>query len=178
MRRLLLWCMVASSTVASAPAIAQGVASTSVASNGVQVDVYSDDFANRYEYSAPVVKIEDGFLLVATVKKGGVAPDPHITGTMMYSGDWRRYETALFRGGEVAKFTSTGRNVGRCSSSRYSRPSCSLNEGFRVDISAEDIKKHAQNGILAIQLRAQDTSTAIFEIPVSYFEAVKEVSKK
>ena len=48
------------------------------ASNGVVIDVHSDSFAERYEYSAPSVKFsEEGsslesFALVAAVKKAGV----------------------------------------------------------------------------------------------------------
>lgn len=45
-------------------------------------------------------------------------------------------------------------------------------------LTPEDIKKHTQAGILAIQIRAQDTTTAIVEIPTSYLDAVEEVAKR
>lgn len=163
-------------SMTSAPASAQAVRSTVSASNGTQVTVYSDDFANRYEYTAPVINIPDGFVLVATVRKGGTAQAVHLSGSFSYIGEWRRYNSALFRGGDQARFIEAGRDVGRCFSSRYSRASCSLNESFKIELSNDEIQKHSRDGKLAIQVRAQDTTTALIEVPVAYIEAVKEVS--
>lgn len=162
----------------SSAAEAQSVKSTVTASNGVAVTVYADEFANRYEYTAPSITAGDGFVLVATVKKAGVAPPPHLTGAFIYSGEWRRYNSAIFRGGSPAKFIEESRNVGRCSSSRYSRPSCTLTESFKIELTPTDIAKHAENGKVAIQVRAQDTSTTIIEVPVAYIDAVNEVAKR
>lgn len=161
---------------AAVPADAQAVKSTVTASNGVPVTVYSDDFANRYEYSAPSVNAGDAFVLVATVKKGGVAPPAELTGAFIYSGEWRRYSSALFKGGDPAKFIEAGREVGRCTSSRYSRPSCTLTESFKIELTPAEVKKHAVDGKLAVQVRAQDTSATIIEVPVSYIDAVNEVA--
>lgn len=157
---------------------AQAVKSTVTASNGVEVTVYSDDFANRYEYSAPSIDLPDGFVLVAAIKKAGVVSGPELTGSFIYSGEWRRYNSALYKGGDQAAFVEAGRDVGRCTSSRYSRPSCTLRESFKIGLTAEDIKKHAQDGILAIQVRAQDTTTALMSVPVSYISAINEVAGK
>lgn len=176
MMKLVLAATVALAT--ASPAYAQAVKSTVTASNGVEVTVYSDEFANRYEYSAPSIKSGDGLILVATIKKGGVAPPPHLTGFFIYSGEWRRYNAAIFKGGDTANFIEAGRDVGSCRSSRYSRGSCTLTENFKIELTPEDVKKHGQDGKLAIQIRAQDTSTTIFEVPVAYIDAVNEVAKR
>ena len=178
MRKLALTLALGLAAYPAAQVAAQSVKSTVTASNGVQVTVYSDEFANRYEYSAPSVDLTDGFVLVASIKKGGVATPVYLTGTLIYSGEWRRYNSALFRGGDPAKFIEAGREVGRCQASRYSRASCTLSEGFKIQITPAEISKYAQNGVLAIQIRAQDTSTVMLQIPVSYFDAVAEVSKR
>lgn len=161
------------------PSLAYGEAVKSVvtASNGVEVTVYSDDFANRKEFSAPSVKVENGQVLVAAINKGGLKGTVELTGFFIYSGEWRRYNSALYKGGDAAKFVSTGRDVGRCSSSRYSRPSCTLTENFVINISPSEIKAHDVGGIVAIQVRAEDTSTAIFEVPTAYIKAVAEVAQ-
>lgn len=162
--------------LAPAGAYAQSVKSEVTASNGVQVTVYSDDFADRKEFSSPWIDSGDGKLMVATVRKAGTSQPIVLSGFFVYSGEWRRYSSALFKGGDPAKFTSEGRNVGRCSSSRYSRPSCTLNESFSIALTAADIKKHGATGTIAVQVRADDTSTAVFEIPVAYIKAVAELA--
>lgn len=174
MRKILLSALLVIGIHFSATAFAQSVKSVVASSNGVDVTVYSDDFAQRYEYTAPSISMAEGFVLVAAIKKAGSITPAYATGTIMYSGEWRRYTNAIFRGGDPAKFTVTDRNVGRCSSSRYSRPSCTLSEGFDISFTAADVKKYSQDGILAIQLRAQDTSTVLVNIPVSYIDAVNE----
>lgn len=163
---------------AATPAYAQAVKSTVTASNGIEVTVYSDDFANRYEYTAPTISVGDAHVYVATVKKGGVAPAPYLTGFFMYSGEWRRYNSALYRGGDTATFIEAGRDVGSCRSSRYSRPSCTLTESFKIELSPAEIKTHSLDGKIALQIRAQDTSATIIEVPVAYLDAVNEVSKR
>lgn len=164
--------------IAAAPASAQSVKSAVTASNGAEVTVYSDDFANRYEYTSPTIKTSDGFAFIGVVKKAGVAPEPELIGSFVYSGEWRRYSSALFKGGDPATFIEAGRDVGRCSSSRYSRPSCTLTESFHIKLTLDEIKKHAEAGVVAVQVRAQDTTTALIEIPVAYIDAVREVSKR
>lgn len=173
----LIW-MVTIALAAASSAYAQAVKSIVTASNGVEITVYSDEFANRYEYSSPLIRAADGFVMVATVKKGGVAPPPHLSGFFVYSGEWRRYNAAIFKGGDTVNFIETGRDVGRCSSSRYSRPSCTLTENFKIELTPQDVKNHGHDGTLAIQVRAQDTSTTIFEVPVAYINAVNEVAKR
>lgn len=164
--------------MAAAPAQAQAVKSVVTASNGVEVTVYSDEFANRYEYSAPSVESGEGHLMVATIKKGGVAPAPHLTGFFVYAGEWRKYVSALFRGGDAAQFVERGRNVGSCASSRYSRGSCTLTETFMIEVTPAELARHGQGGKIAIQVRAQDTSATVFEIPTAHFDAVKEVASR
>lgn len=162
-------------TLVSSPAVAQSVKSEITASNGVVVTVYSDEFANRYEYTAPAINHGDGFALVAKIVRAEATTDTHITGTMMYRGDWRRYTSALFRGGVEAPFVERGREVGSCSGSRYGG-GCSLRESYNINITPEQIRTHGANGTVDIQVRAQDTTTTLLSIPTSYFDAVNEVA--
>jgi hypothetical protein len=168
--------LLGASLLAAAPASA-GEKSQVRASNGVIVDVNSDAFANRYEYTAPTIKFsEDGasdgmsFALVAAVKKASAPTKRFVTGAIYYRGDWHRYTSALFRGGDAAPFVSMSRDVLSC---RYG---CSFSEGFMLEITPEQIIKYSQNGVLQVQLRASSSNTAIVSIPVSYFEAVAEAS--
>jgi hypothetical protein len=154
-------------------ASAEAVKSEVTASNGVPVTVYADEFAARYEYSAPVVKASPCFALVARVKRGTETSSVNLQGSCVYSGSWRFYSSAIFKGGAEAPFTSAGREVGSC---RYG---CTLTESFRIDLTPAQIKAHTENGIVAIQIRASKTGdTTILEVPTSYFAAVEEVSRK
>jgi hypothetical protein len=157
------------------PATAQSVKSEVTASNGVIVTVYADDFANRYEYTAPVINFPDGFGLVARIVRPGTVPKTNIQGSFSYRGEWRRYSTALFRGGAEASYNAGSRDVVSCSGSRYGG-GCNLRESFSIDLSPAQIRDHAQDGVIDIQVRAQDTSTALLKIPASYIEAVNEVA--
>lgn len=148
------------------------------ASNGVIIDVNSDAFANRYEYTAPAIKFsEDGssdgmsFALVAAIKKGGAPTRRYVTGAVYYRGEWHRYSSAVFKGGDPAPFVNTSRDVLSC---RYG---CSYTEGFNLDITPEQVAKYSEGGVLQVQLRALSSNTAIVSIPVSYFEAVSEASR-
>ncbi|MBB4797984.1 hypothetical protein HNP32_001708 [Brevundimonas bullata] len=157
------------------PASAQSVKSEVTATNGVVVTVYSDDFANRYEYSAPVINFPDGYALVARIVRPGITPKTNIQGSLSYRGEWRRYSTALFRGGAEASYNAGSREVVSCSGSRYGG-GCNLREGFSIDLAPAQIRDHTQDGVIDIQVRAQDTSTALIKIPASYIEAVNEVA--
>lgn len=159
------------------PAYGQAVKSVVTASNGVEVTVYTDDFANRKEFSSPYAKAETGQVMVAAITKSGVTTPIQLSGFFVYSGGWRRYNSALFRGGDPAKFISTGREVGSCSSSRYSRPSCTLIENFAIELTPAEIRQYGETGSIDVQVRAEDTSTVIFSIPITYFKAVAEIAK-
>jgi len=103
------------------------------APNGVVVDVNTDEFAGRREYSAPAVKFTpdnggSGGALVGEVFNDGKLLGITIQGFIVYSGDWRFYKTAIFKGGASAQFHSTGHDVGSCS---YG---CTLSEDFMIDI--------------------------------------------
>jgi hypothetical protein len=162
----------------ASPAVAQMVKSKVTASNGVQVDVAVDDFAGRAEYSAPVVEFTpatgggSGIALVAKVRRSGALSPAGVQGFIMYSGEWQYYGTAVFKGGDPVSYTRLGGDVGSC---RYR---CTLTERYTIEVSAADIKKHAENGILPIQIRASKTgNTALLQIPTSYFDAVNEVAR-
>lgn len=164
--------------VLAGPAMAESVKSEVTATNGVVVTVYSDDFAGRHEYSAPSVDFQDGYVLVSRVDAGGDEGSVSLRGSFIYSGDWRYYDAAIFRGGEEANFVENGRRVGQCHSSRYSRPSCTLIESFVMTVSAEQLAKHARDGKLEFQIRAGRTArSTMVSVPVTYFEAVQEVAE-
>lgn len=160
------------------PAVAQSEKSTRVASNGTEVTIYSDSFADRYEYSAPAIDLPDlgGYALVAKIVKGGVAGPLEIVGSIMYRGDWRYYSSAILRGGESVVATFDNRKVVSCSGSRYG--GCSLREGFRVLPTAAQIAKFGQNGAFDIQIRAQAGPAVIISVPLTYIAAVNEIAKR
>lgn len=175
-----VWAIIALFVAMASPVGAQGssaVRSVTTASNGVQVTVYSDEFAGRYEYTSPSVDIPDGFLLIARVKTGDRAGPADLRGSIVYSDDsWRFYDNAIFRGGARAEFVSNGRDVISCRGSRSSR-GCSYSESFIINITPDELRQHAQNGILALQLRSnRSTNTVMVEIPTTYFDAVNEVA--
>lgn len=159
--------------ISSAPALASEEVT---ASNGVIIKVNSDTFSDRYEYTAPVSRIEGGgFYIVASIKKGGVAGNVFITGSIFYDGDWRYYDKAVYRGGEVAPALFSGRKVVSCAGSRYG--GCTLSEGFQIEPTDAQIKENAENGFIPIQISASGIYPIILNIPLNYIEAVKEVGK-
>ena len=169
----ILACLVVCATQASA----DSVKSQYTASNGVVVTVYRDDFADRTEYTAPSVDLPNlgGFALVAKVKTAGKAGPAYITGAVYYRGDWRFYNSAIARGGEALDAKFGDRNVGSCSGSRYGG-GCSLNEGFRVYPTAEQLAKYTRSGVFEFQLRSSRGGDTVFSVPASYFSAVNEVA--
>lgn len=157
------------------PASAEMTKTQYTAPNGVIVTVNTDDFAGRREFSSPEVKFNldgggEGGALVGRVFNEGKLMDLTIQGFAIYSGDWRHYSSAIFKGGVPAKFHRAGSDVGSC---RYG---CTLSEDFIIDITPEEAKAHAENGVVAIQIRGGPGATAIMQIPESYFEAVNSVA--
>jgi len=167
---------VAAIVIATSPVTAQAVKSQITASNGVIVDLNADDFANRYEYSAPSIDFPgspSGFVFVGKVKRAGVLGDLTLQGSIMYGGDWRYYSTALYKGGDSADYITMKREVIGC---HYG--SCSFSESFMINISPKDIAKHAENGVLMIQIRARESPEAVMlQIPTTYIDAVNEIAK-
>lgn len=155
------------------PAFAQPKETTVVASNGVSISINGDDFSGRYEYTAPSIKFDGGFLLIARVKTSKGLGEVFGTGAFIYSGDWRRYNSAVFKGGEAVNFTAGEKSVGSC------RGGCTLSEMFEVRLTDAQLKKYAVDGVVTIQVRAGATAqTAMIDIPVSHFVALREVSSK
>ncbi|MCO5094905.1 MAG: hypothetical protein M9960_06825 [Xanthomonadaceae bacterium] len=150
--------------------------SIQTASNGVEISVKSDDFADRYEYSAPAIKFgtisaDNGAIFLARVKSAGTFTPVTIQGFIMYRGEWRRYSTAIFRGGETATLSNTQRKVVTCSS----RP-CVLSEYYIIHVTQEQIDKYTSDGKLEIQLRSQDANHFMISIPANYVQALLEVT--
>ncbi len=145
------------------------------APNGVVVTVNTDEFAGRREFSSPFVKFTPdggglGDAMVGEVFNGGKLLGLTIQGVVAYSGDWRFYDSAIFKGGEPAQFHRTGSDVGSCN---YG---CSLSEQFVIEVTPEEAKAHVENGIVAVQIRGRGGATAIIGIPLSYFDAVQAVA--
>lgn len=160
----------------SQPALADMIATKIKASNGVEIDLNSDEFAERYEYSAPVINLTsndgvDGYLLIFKVRRAGTLGGVKMQGSIMYRGEWRWYETAVFKGGDAVDFKRTDSEVGSC---RYG---CSLTEDYSITLTPEQIAKHAENGNIPIQIRARSTQTLMVTIPVAYINALNEVAK-
>ena len=161
---------------AASLAHAQMVKSQRGASNGIIVSVSSDDFAGRYEYSAPAIRFKDGFALVAIIKESGKARGPYLMGSMVYTDRaWRRYEQAILRGGEKVEAIFGDRNVVSCSGSRY--VGCTYSEGFQISLSTEQKARMFEAGSIEIQLKGVPGSEVVLTVPASYFSAVEEISK-
>lgn len=155
----------------------QMIESTVTATNGVVVDVNSDSFAERYEYSAPVVNFTNpsGFFLVARIRSAGRLGNLEVGGSIAYYGDWRQYRSAVFRGGAAANYTRDGGRVTSCSGSRYG--GCGLMESFTIILSQAEVTQHAENGVLQIQVRPSlGGDPVMLNIPVNYIDAVMEVA--
>ena len=156
---------------------AQSVRSEVAASNGVTVTVYADEFANRYEYSAPIIELPNlgGFALVVSIRSNDRVAPARVDGSITYNGEWRRYDSAVFRGGAAVSYTPQGREVLSCRGSRYS--GCALREGFSMVISRDDVTRYAEEGVLRVQVRSSTAADPVmFAIPVTYFAAVEEVA--
>lgn len=171
-----LWLILSSLALIPVSGHAQMIKSEVTASNGVVIDRNADDFAQRFEYSAPTIDFKSqngatGAAFVAKIRKGGALGNLNIQGFIMYSGEWRMFKSAVFRGGDAVNYTRTSGNVGSC---RYG---CSLTENFSIDLTPAQIAKYAENGQIAVQIRSEATDTAILNIPVSYINAVNEVAK-
>ena len=166
---------VGAALVAAAPAIAESVKTTTSASNGVRVEVFSDEFANRYEYAGPDVGTDGSYAWVSRVDRAGAKGPISISGIASYRGEWRFYNSAVFRGGDSAEFVQGSRDVGSCSGGRYSR-GCSLTETYHVRVAPEQIEKYSVNGILEIQVRSQRGEDIMLRVPVDQFAAVSEVA--
>ena len=179
MKRLaLIWGCLTILGFTPAAAQAQMVESHVTASNGVTIDKNADDFAGRYEYSAPIINFTtansagNGFALVAKIRNNGILGKLNIQGSIVYSGDWQFFTSAVFKGGDPVDYTRVDGDVGDC---QYG---CTLSESYIINLTPADIQKHASDGIVAIQIRASKTgNTAIVNIPVSYIDAVNEVAK-
>lgn len=173
-RKLLL--MLGAALLVTAPAFASDT--TVTAKNNVKVSVHADQFADRYEYSAPSINFElpngqgHGFVLVAAIKHAGKITGPLIEGYVYYEGDWRHYYRAIFKGGKAAAFTNTDQKVVTCAGG----DGCTLSEGFMIEPTTEQVRKYASGGTLDIQVRSQNADNFILHIPVTYLQAVRSVS--
>lgn len=174
---MIRWLIASLVLLTSSVASAQSVRSEVTASNGVVVTLYSDEFANRYEYSAPVVNFPDagGFFIVSRMKRAGTATPIQVVGAISYRGDWRYYQSALYRGGAPADYTRVEGRVSSCSGSRYGG-GCYLMERFSIDVTPADVSSHAENGVLQIQIRPNAGGDPVMlNIPVASIDAVNEV---
>lgn len=150
--------------------------SVQTANNGVDISVNSDEFADRYEYSAPTIRFgslneDNGAVIIGRGKSSGNWTPVMIQGYIIYKGDWRRYSSAIFRGGEQANFKNIDREVVSC----RSKP-CTMSEGFVIHLTMEQIERHAAEGKLQIQLRSTNAQKFMIEVPENYLQALLEVT--
>ncbi|WP_152528036.1 hypothetical protein [Sphingobium lactosutens] len=175
MRGIVATVLLALSVVPTASA--QMVESSIVASNGLAVKVSTDEFAGRKEYSSGEFDIQGsgrqrGQFMVAKIIRPGQTARLSIQGFVTYSGDWHRYDSAIFKGGEAVEFTNIDRDVISC---RYG---CSYSESFIAFPTPQQIKKYAEGTIVPIQVRGENSAnTLLLQIPLSIIAAVEEVAK-
>lgn len=163
--------------VFSASAVAQSVKSTVQTSTGIDVTLYSDEFADRYEYTSPSVEIPgtQGIAMVAYIKSAGTVRGPEIIGSVVYRGEWRRYNSAILRGGKELSADFGSRDVISCRGSRYSS-GCLLSEQFRVRLTTEEWESVLQSGKLEMQLRAYSGPAVMVTIPARHYRALLEAA--
>ncbi len=168
---------VAAALVMSLPANAASTKQQATAPNGVVLTVYADDFADNYEYSSPDVDIPgtQGKAWVSRTKKQGTWSEEKLVAYISYRGDWRYFNGAILRGGEALTTIEGGRDVVSCANSRYGS-GCLLSEVLLIEVTPDQIARHAVDGKLALQLSASRGSDIVLEVPVSYFEALRLLS--
>lgn len=179
MSRMITRILIASALLIPVPALSQAERSEIEAANGRIVVQYSDDFANRHEYSVDLGKpradnITIGSAILLVVRKGDEFAGPAIQGQVYYDGDWRYYHSAVFEGGDSATYVRAGSDVGSCS--RYG--GCSKVEDFTILFTPEEIEKHSASGVLRIQVRAKDSNVFFIDVPQEAIEALLQVSNK
>jgi len=118
-----------------------------------------------------------GNAMVAKIIRSDSAGGLTVQGFIHYRGEWRRYASAVYRGGDAADFTSTGRDVISCSGSRYG--GCSLSESFIIQLPSQAIEERAVDGKIDIQIRGDaGADNPIITIPLSHVIAVQEASAR
>lgn len=161
----------------AAPLTAESVKGSMTASNGLTLTTYIDDFAGRAEYSSPPMKfkMDTGYMesiaFVSRTKQNGEWTPVQLIVLAAYRGDWRFYDSAIFRGGEKAEFLSVDRKVLSCSGSRYGG-ACSHSESMYITVTPEQLSKYGENGMLPIQIRGRAAGGNVVQVPVAHFEAM------
>jgi hypothetical protein len=169
----------ASALALTAPATAESVKGKQLAANGVELETYIDDFAGKAEYDGPTIKFKlpeqylDSIAFVSRTKKGGTWGPTQLVVMMYYRGDWRFYNSAVFKGGEQAQVIEAGRDVLSCSGSRYG--GCSHSEALYVTVTPEQLAKYAENGQLQVQVGGKAASGTVVTVPVAHFEALNAI---
>lgn len=157
-------------------ATAQMVESKLTASNGVVITKNSDDFSQRYEYTSPRIETRSSqnaltSAIVAKVRDGKSLGDAVIQGFIIYFGEWKYFDSAVFKGGDAVNYTKTSGKVETC------RNGCEFSERFVIHLSQADIAKHAESGAVPVQIRSQTGDTVLLSVPVSYVVAINEIAK-
>ncbi|MBU1286147.1 MAG: hypothetical protein KJ871_00325 [Alphaproteobacteria bacterium] len=152
---------------------AEPVESNQTAQNGVNIKVYTDEFADRQEYNAPSVAFKvDEFpveskVLFYRIREGGKLSPIVVNFMVIYPGDWSRYDKVVFKGGEEAEFHEIERKVMDCSMSE-----CVYMERFAIGITPNQITKYSEDGEIKVQIRALDSKSTIISLPTANFEAL------
>lgn len=165
-------------------AIAQPTIVPQRAPNGIMLDLGTDAFANRKAVSSPILGFQaqpDGagkFQVEELIDKGQ-PQELRVHGYIIYGGDgWRHFSSAIYQGGDAARFKQTGSEVITCKPTRLSPDGCSFSEDFEVATSPEEVAAHNNSGTVAIRVTGAGSAMFTLEIPASYFEAVDQVGKE
>jgi hypothetical protein len=170
MKRLLAaWVLCGVLAISSTAAFAE----ERTASNGVTVTVEGDEFKPSTDYSGPFMRTGEGGYVVAIRKTNSSGATVFIVqGFVIYNTDWRFYDRAYLPGGREVKFTSLGREVGRCS--RYG--GCTHSENYQLTFTSEQIAEGLKSGDLRVQIGSKSNSEFVISIDPAQVRAVAEVA--
>lgn len=143
-----------------------------LASNGITITVDGDEFKPRTDFSAPFNRAEGGGYIFNVRRLNDGTVSYQIQGFTIYDGEWRMYDRAYLPGGEAVEFTSTGRKVTRCG--RYG--GCTLNEGYLLMLTREQVDGALRSGSLRAQISGRGLGEFVITVPSEQISAALEVA--
>jgi hypothetical protein len=161
------------------PTSALGAERKVTASNGVEVQIESDDFKPNTVFRVDVLKSKVGWSSVSpganlALSRGSDRPD--LLGLQLqiaYSGEWRMYDGAFLRGGVALEFSSVRRDVVSC----RSRP-CTLYESMVAALPREALEELSAAGDVEVKFTARRAPSGdyVVTVPASAVRALLEVA--
>lgn len=161
----------------AAPLEAQRARQTVIASNGIEVSLYGDEFDAHREFGGPPIRDGDATYFASVVRPNTGPLRFAIGAIVSYRAPrWRFYDGASFRGGEAASFMSAGREVLSCRGSRYG--GCSYMESFQIEITQSQLDQYGQGGVLTLKVGSHGTDEIMLNVPLDHFTAAREVAMR